>query len=219
MAQLVPWLRPGGGSAVPKPVMSMLTESRRRGLLGPGDLERHVAHAAGFAHGLPIDASVVDLGAGGGVPGLILAVACADLSFVLLDAAARRCRFLEWAVEEVGLDDRVEVVHGRAEDLSRSPSHRGLHDAVVARSFGPPAVTAECARGLLRPDGHLIVSEPPEATTADPRWPAGPLGELALAVGPRWTIPAGSFQRLDAIGVTPPSIPRRPGMPGRRPRY
>ena len=98
---------------------------------------------------------------------------------VLLDSQQRRGAFLTQAVIDLGLDDRIRVVTARAEDAARDPNLRGTIALVVARSFGPPAVTAECAVGFLAPDGLLAVSEPPDA---DPtaRWPTAPLAELGL---------------------------------------
>src|SRR3546814_9312392 len=80
---------------------------------------------------------------------------------------AKRCAFLREAVEALGADERVEVVEGRAEEIGRGEMRRVV-DAVIARSFGPPAATAECAAPLLRAGGLLVVSEPPEALD---RWP------------------------------------------------
>src|SRR5690606_17211507 len=130
---------------------------------------------------------VLDLGSGGGVPGLVLAVRRPDLDVVLLDAMSRRCTFLEAAAAELGLAGRVRVVCERAEVAARDPELRGTFDVVVARSFAAPPVTAECAAGFLRVGGRLLVSEPPDHT-GEERWPAAPLDELGLTVGRRWSV-------------------------------
>src|SRR3546814_3548101 len=90
---------------------------------------------------------------------------------------AKRCAFLREAVEALGADERVEVVEGRAEEIGRGEMRRVV-DAVIARSFGPPAATAECAAPLLRAGGLLVVSEPPEALD---RWPEDGLAMLGMA--------------------------------------
>ena len=159
--------------------------------------------------------TLVDLGSGGGVPGLVLASYLPGWSVVLVDASLRRCRFLEWAVEELGFSERMRVEHGRAEDLARGRM-RGTCDILTARAFGPPGVTAECARGFLVPHGVAVVSDPP---TDHERWPIdalsglgyGPPGHVAGA-GHRFTV-------LRASGACPEGTPRRPGVPGRRPLF
>ena len=108
-----------------------------------------------------LNGPVLELGSGGGLPGLVLAVEGQDLRLVLLDSARRSVDFLRWAVAELELLPRVEVVNARAEQLGREERYRGSFAAVIARSFGSPAVTAECAAPLLQIGGRLIVSEPP----------------------------------------------------------
>lgn len=143
-------------------VTAVLERSRRLGFLGPGSLRVQVDHALGFARGAagPPD-RFLDLGSGGGVPGLVLALWWPDSRAVLLDASARRCAFLGEAIDELGCGARVTVVRARAEEVGRRDGLREGFDLVVARGFGPPAVTAECAAPLLRVGGRLIVSEPP----------------------------------------------------------
>lgn len=194
--------------------MTQLERSRELGFLGPGGVEEHIAHAAGFLEALS-DASgrVIDLGSGGGVPGLVLAVGRPDLEVVLVEAMAKRCAFLEVAIAALALSN-TRLVHGRAEVLGRSEL-RGSADAVVARSFGPPAVTAECGAPLLRVGGFLVVSEPPEASE---RWPAEPLALLGLRLGTRSTS-APVVQVLTQAEACPERYPRRDGMPAKRPLF
>lgn len=197
-----------------------LRRSRELGFLGPGPIEDHVRHARAFLDPLdasvPADGLVLDLGSGGGVPGLVLAVERPRIRLVLLDGMQKRAAFLEQAVVALGLRERALVRSGRAEELARAEEHRGAYDAVVARSFGPPAVAAECARGFLREGGTLLVSEPPEGT--DERWPADPLLELGLRPVRRWRGTA-AVQELRALGAPPDDVPRRVGVPAKRPRF
>ena len=172
---------------------------------------------AGPADGL----RCLDLGSGGGVPGLVLACARPGWTAVLLDARERRCRFLREAAVALGLDGRVEVVEARAEAAARRPDLREQVDAVVARSFGPPAVTAECATAFLRVGGRLVVSEPPEGSDSaggPERWPAAGLDSLGLSLPVRCGTGEASFacfekQRLDD------RWPRRVGLPAKRPLW
>ena len=164
-----------------EPLLAQLERARSLGFLGPGPVAAHIEHAEAFLAALEgVTGTLIDLGSGGGVPGLVLGVARPDLTLLLLDARATRCRFLEAAV--AALDLAAEVVEGRAEAIGHGP-RRGTADAVVARSFGPPAATAECASPLLRVGGRLVVSEPP--TVEGTRWPVEPLADLGLVLGPR----------------------------------
>ncbi len=155
----------------------VLERSRAVGFLGPGPIETHSDHAALFGRALgPAVSRFADIGAGGGVPGLPMLVTAPDLSAVPIDASQKRCSFLVWAVAELGLSDRVEVWCGRAEDIGRQDRARRMFDAVVARGFGPPAITLECAAPLVVDGGRVVVSEPPVAR----RWPVDPLRDMGL---------------------------------------
>jgi 16S rRNA (guanine527-N7)-methyltransferase len=150
------------------------------------------------------------------VPGLVLATALPGWRWDLVEAGARRAAFLERAVHDLHLEDRVRVRHLRAEELGRTAAERGTADAVTARSFGPPAVTAECAAPLLRPGGVLVVSEPPGG--ADVRWPAAGLRALGLAVAARRPGPP-ALVVLGQQAPCPTRYPRRPGIPAKRPLW
>ncbi len=217
---------------VPAQVLAVLEEARARHLLGPMPLADQVAHARGFAHVAgKAPRRWMDLGSGGGIPGVVLAWMWPTSAAVLLDSAARRVRFLADAVNTLGWDERVTVEQGRAEDAGRLPSLRGFFDLVVARSFGPPAVTAECAAPFLCVGGLLIVSEPPDAgrTELSPgsravpggpvtRWPPEPLAQLGLE-------PVGlvrdrfGYEVLRQVEPCPERFPRRAGMAAKRPLY
>jgi 16S rRNA (guanine527-N7)-methyltransferase len=136
---------------------------------------------------------------------------------VLLEARERRCRFLREAVDRLGWSGRVDVVEERAETASRRAGLREAADAVVARSFGPPAVTAECAVGFLRLGGHLVVSEPP-AETGSSRWPDDGLATLGFARPVPCDSQAGSFVRLEKLR-SDDRWPRRVGIPAKRPLW
>lgn len=200
---------------MPEGLHHQLERARALGFLGPGPVEHHIDHAQGFVRALEgVAGRVVDLGSGGGVPGLVLAVERPDLDLVLVDSMDKRCRFLEQAVNELGCH-QVQVIHARAEEVGRGPL-RGTAAAVVARSFGQPATTAECAAPLLQVGGHLVVSEPPGASGA--RWPTAGTAMLGLAptelvVGPP------TLQILEQQADCDARYPRRPGLPAKRPLF
>ncbi len=160
----------------------------------------------------------LDLGSGGGVPGLVLAVACwPETEMVLIDASQRRCTYLELAVGELGLAPRVTVRWGRAEELGRQRSWRAGVDVVVARSFGPPAVVAECAAPLLSLGGHLVVSDPPGG--GPDRWPVDGLAQVGLEPVEARPHAQASYMVLRQAETCPEAFPRRPGLPARRPLF
>lgn len=175
------WLRPSRARnrdlAESLTLADVLERSRAVGFLGPGPVTPHIEHAAQFGRALgSAGGRFADLGAGGGVPGLPLLVQHPELSAVMIDASQKRCSFLVWAIGELGLGDRAEVWCGRAEEVARQERARDRFDAVVARGFGPPAVTVECAAPLLVSGGRLVISEPPVPRS----WPVKPLSELGL---------------------------------------
>lgn len=102
-----------------------------------------------------IDA-LIDLGSGGGYPGLPLATAVPARRTLLVESVAKKARFLEVAAAAVGLADRVETFAGRAEELAADRGHRERWPAVVVRALGNLAELAELGLPLLAPGGVLI---------------------------------------------------------------
>jgi 16S rRNA (guanine527-N7)-methyltransferase len=193
-------------------VLPVLVESQARGFLGPGPVDVHIDHASPLAPALPREGLIADLGSGGGVPALILALLCQDSSWLLIESQHRRAAWLRAAVIGVGLAPRVAVIEARAEEVGRS-AHRATAAAVTARSFARPGVTAECAAPLLRVGGSAWVAEPPRSAVS--RWPAGPLAELGLRVGDGWE----GWARLELERPCPDRYPRRVGVPAKRPLF
>jgi len=167
---------------------------------------------------------VLDLGSGGGLPGLVVAECWSEAELVLLDASARRTAFLRRAVDRLGLSGRVTVLQERAEVCGRQEGLRGSFDGVLARSFGRPAVVAECAAPLLRVRGWLVVSEPPStaAGTGDQddesRWPAGPLQVLGLEPV-ELVHEVFEYRALRQRMPCPARFPRRNGVPSKKPLF
>jgi 16S rRNA (guanine527-N7)-methyltransferase len=200
----------------------VLDLSRELGFLGTGPIDAQVLHAMGFLPHVPRGAAVLDLGSGGGLPGLVIARARPDLTVCLLDAMEKRCRFLDRAVEELGLGARVMVQRSRAEELAQRPAFRARFDVVTARSFGPPAVTLECAAGFLRGPGSLVlVSEPPESSDgpATVRWPSEGTAMLGMTVGRRTSSLGATIQVLTSVERCADQYPRRVGIPSKRPLF
>ena len=133
----------------------LLTGGVERGLIGPNEgpklWERHLLNSVAVAHLIPSTATVVDLGSGAGLPGVVLALHMPTLRLILLDATKRRTDFLTEVVEELGLSERVQVVWGRAEAL---PSFNA--DVVVARAVAPLSKLAAWSMPHLIGGGSLL---------------------------------------------------------------
>lgn len=99
---------------------------------------------------------VLDLGAGGGYPGLPLAAALPGAAFTLVEPIAKKARFLRAAIEATGLADRVTVLITRAEALAAEPGRRGTWSVVTARAVASTADLVELSFPLLEPGGSLV---------------------------------------------------------------
>jgi 16S rRNA (guanine527-N7)-methyltransferase len=132
----------------------LATVAVERGLIGPRETDRiwgrHMFNSAALASLIPPAVSVIDLGSGAGLPGIPIALARPDLQLVLLEPMARRVRFLEECVAELGLVN-VAVRHGRAQD-SAGPEA----DVVVARAVAALSALTVLARPLTKPRGVLL---------------------------------------------------------------
>ncbi len=166
-----------------KTVADVLASAQRLGTLGDRPIPEVIDHARQFVDALEgVTGPVIDIGTGAGVPGLVLADARPDLQLTLVDRRATRMDALALGVTSLGWVDRVTVLTADVEDLGRDPAHRGNYAAVVSRGFGPPETTARLARPLLKTEGLLVVSEPPDEDPS--RWPAELLSRVGYA-GPR----------------------------------
>jgi 16S rRNA (guanine527-N7)-methyltransferase len=135
---------------------------------------------------------------------------------VLVDSMQKRMNFLHETLGWPGAPEKVTVITGRAEVIAREPGWESVFSLVTARSFGLPAVVAECATRFLRLGGSLIVSEPPED---DPRrWNSEILEEMGLRDDGRVRHGA-AFRRLTKIAETPQNLPRGVGVPSKRPLF
>ena len=146
------------------------------------------------------EGTVVDVGSGGGVPGIPLAGAFATREFVLLEAERRKCEFLErWA------PPNARVVWGRAEE--QETDWAGV---AVAKALASPPVAAEWCLPLVRPGGKVVLWVGP---TADPERVA----RVAARLGGELVDAPGGFLVARKLRATPPGFPRRPGLARKRP--
>jgi len=171
---------------------------------------RHVEDALTAADLVGTARTLVDVGSGGGSPGIPLALEL-DLAATLLEATRPKAAFLRRVVAEIGL--AAEVVHARSEEYARGEG-RDRFDLAVARALAPPPVALELCLPLVRPGGRLIL------WTGDVE--TSPLDAVAGALAAE----VADVHRVDdarrlivvaKVGPTPARFPRRPGMAGKRP--
>jgi 16S rRNA (guanine527-N7)-methyltransferase len=141
-----------------------------QGLLGPREVprlwDRHLLNCAVVAELIEPQGTLLDLGSGAGLPGLVLAMVLPDTAVTLLEPMERRCRFLTECVTELGLAN-VSVLRGRAEDVTLRT------DIVTARAVAPLPRLAELAMGVVRPGGMVLAIK--GRTAAEELKAAGPV--------------------------------------------
>ncbi len=198
-----------------------LEESRARGFLGPMDIDTQISHSIGFATvwdgfvDTPPD-RFLDLGSGGGLPGLVLLERWGTPA-TFVDSMIKRTTFLDEVMTWEGAPPGATIVNGRAEEISRKVAFDGQFPLVTARSFGPPSVTAECSARFLALNGLLIVSEPPNDDDTE-RWNLAALGQLGLRSLGR-VRQGAAYHVLHKVRATPERYPRGIGTPGKSPLF
>jgi 16S rRNA (guanine527-N7)-methyltransferase len=171
-----------------------------RGVIGPNEVprvwERHLLNSAVVAELVPPGYSLVDLGSGAGLPGIVLAMLLPDNEVVLLEPMLRRATFLEECVAELGLGN-ARVVRARAEQMAGKLAV----DVVIARAVAPLDRLAVLAVGLLKPGGIVLAVKGAKAS-AEVRDAKAALDRLGLrdpevlVVGSGKVDPAATVVRL-----------------------
>jgi 16S rRNA (guanine527-N7)-methyltransferase len=160
--------------------------------------------------------SLIDVGSGGGLPGLPLAIARPDLRVTLLEANRRKAAFIVQAAARLHLGN-VDVVAERAEVAAHVPGRREAYDLATARALADLPVVAELCLPFVRVGGRLLAMSTADAADVD--MTAGVLGGGDPEVRPA---PSAARERGVVVVVpklrpTPAAYPRRPGVPARRP--
>jgi 16S rRNA (guanine527-N7)-methyltransferase len=162
----------------------------------------------------------VDVGSGGGLPGLVLAVLHPAVRVRLVESRVRRARFLQRCAAELGLAN-VEVAVGRAEELAHRGEWREAADRVTARGLAPLAVLLELSLPFLAPGGRLLAWKGP-AVVRELEEAAVALRVLGGRVAGRYGYRLADGRErwllvVEKNSATPPRYPRRPGVPEKKP--
>jgi 16S rRNA (guanine527-N7)-methyltransferase len=176
------------------------------GLTAVSGEEARRVHVEESLAALPVvqrfDGPVVDVGSGGGAPGIPLAQALPDREVTLLEATRRKCDFLErWAREL----PNAQVVCGRAEE--QPVDSWGV---AVAKALAPPPVAAEWCLPLVKPGGAAVLYVGPTAQ-------ADRVALVAEQLAAELEESPPGLLVLRKLGPTPPGFPRRPGVARKRP--
>lgn len=229
-------LAPGEAERIGHFLGLMLDENQRQNLTAVRDAEEAwEKHALDALTLVPVladlgtardgDARVLDVGSGGGVPGLVLACVMPGVRFTLLDATAKKTAFLERAARAIGLGN-VEVVTARAESLGqdrgekagagRIGGHRESYDAVLARAVGRMATLAEITVPFAKVGGLCVLTKGARAEEELVEAKAA-LHLLHAAHAGTIETPTGRVVVLEKLRSTPKAYPRRDGEPKKSP--
>ncbi len=166
------------------------------------------------------DIRVADIGTGGGLPGLALAVTCPEASFTLMDAREKKVRAVKGISEELGLEN-TRVISGRFEELAREQKYREQFDVVTARAVAALPLLLEYATGFLKVGGSLYAWKGPdyEAELKATKIAQAELGLVYKEQFP-YELPGSEARvilRFEKMKKLHPAYPRRTGVPSSNP--
>ena len=161
---------------------------------------------------------LVDVGSGGGLPGLPLKIARPELAVTLVEADSGKAAFLVQACARLGLID-VEVVGRRAEDVGHDARYRESFDVAVARALAPLPVLVELCLPLVRMGGNLLAQKTDKEEVPAAQRAIELLGGALQSVSPAPSTAraTGTIVVIAKVGPTPSRYPRRSGVPARKP--
>lgn len=199
----------------------LLDYNRYVRLVGPSDAEtlweEHVLDCAAALPFLPPSGRVVDVGSGGGLPGIVWAICRPDLTASLVEATRRKCEAMERIIKGLKLEN-VRVVWARAEE--EASLRRELYDVAAARAVAEVGVLVEYLSPLVKVGGTLLAFKGRGVRSElDPltgRWSELGLDEPKLE---RYEIKGKERYIVlwEKVGLCPDKYPRRPGMAEKRP--
>lgn len=161
-------------------------------------------------------ARAVDIGSGGGLPGMALAIVLPHIAFTLVEATGKKAAFLAATVEALSLKN-VCIINDRAETLARDrENHREHYDIATARAIGPMNVLLELASPFVRVGG-LVLAIKGRRAAAEIEAAKSALRTLRCAVIASHRTPTGTIVAIEKLQTTPMLYPRRPGEPKKHP--
>lgn len=164
---------------------------------------------------------LIDIGTGGGIPGMVLAIARPGIDVTLLDATRKKIAFLERTAIDLGLDN-VRTIHGRAEEVGLDRAIRGRFDFGTARAVSSIAALMELGLPLLKLGGFLLLSKGAgiddeiEAGARAGQIVGGTVIEASFLPEAETSI-ATQLVIVEKTAPTPGAYPRRSGIPSRNP--
>ncbi|MGI9013559.1 MAG: 16S rRNA (guanine(527)-N(7))-methyltransferase RsmG [Phycisphaerales bacterium] len=159
--------------------------------------------------------NVLDVGSGGGLPGIPLAIALPNVHFTLLEATGKKAHFLEQTAREMQLDN-VTVKNSRAETLAHDDAHREHYDIVTARAVGKLNVLLELTLPFAT-IGGLVLAIKGQQAPDEVHLAKAALHQLHANVVETIKVEGGTLVLVEKRRATPKRYPRRPGEPARAP--
>jgi 16S rRNA (guanine527-N7)-methyltransferase len=207
----------------------LLSRYERANVIGTRDFEetlrRHILDSLSCLLFAPLREAgkVGDIGSGGGLPGIPLAVALPKAEITLFESTGKKATFLRYAVEELGLAN-VRVVNARVEESARDDDHTGMYEVCTVRALARLSVVAEYSLPLLRRGGHVVAMK--GRVDAD-EWTEGERalvtlgGRVSEEIQVHYLPEVEQGERrlvlLEKSEETPGVYPRRAGTPARNP--
>ncbi|WP_256759636.1 16S rRNA (guanine(527)-N(7))-methyltransferase RsmG [Cohnella sp. WQ 127256] len=185
--------------------------------------EKHFFDSLTLAEVVPFDTtkSLADIGSGAGFPSIPLAIVFPHLQITIIDALAKRIRFLEEVTSQLGMTN-ITCLHGRAEDVARKREHRDQYDVVTARAVARLAALNELCLPFVRPGGVFIAMKGTDISTEldEARYSLTKLNAKILDVKQLMLPTEGADRHLiicSKKGPTPSTYPRKSGIPLKTP--
>ncbi len=207
----------------------LLSRYEKANVIGTRDfgeiLHRHVLDSLSCLLFSPLleAKKVGDVGSGGGLPGIPLAVALPDAEITLFEATSKKTAFLRYAAEELGLTN-LRVVNARVEESAREDDHRGVYEVCTVRALARLSVIAEYSLPLLRRGGNVVAMKGRVGADewAEGERAVGKVGgrvsdEIEVHYLPGLEQGERRLVLLEKLKETRDAYPRRTGTPSRNP--
>ncbi|NDJ20894.1 16S rRNA (guanine(527)-N(7))-methyltransferase RsmG [Nostoc sp. B(2019)] len=185
------------------------------------DSLRGIAPQMRFISSLQTGASVIDIGTGGGFPGIPIKIAVPNCTITLLDSTRKKITFIEKILTELALSN-VKTLIGRAEEIGQQPQHRQTYDIALIRAVGTASVCAKYALPLLKQGGLAIIyrGNYTEDETTTLQSTVKQLGGVVESIEQFFTPISTSIRHclyLRKTATTPANFPRAVGVPTQKP--